>query len=73
MSPRAEDQWTPPRDATLLSLVLQKMKFSAIGALLGVTRNAAIGRYHRILKAEERERRDMIARAKANLKKAGAR
>lgn len=39
--------WTPEQDARLKALLIDRMSASQIGAKLGVSRNAVVGRVHR--------------------------
>lgn len=69
--------WTTERDAALLVGVAEKMKFGAIGERLGITKSAAIARYHKLIGTafasnQAREAERMIRIAKRNLIKAGA-
>lgn len=41
-------RWTPERDQALRSLVSEKLSSSQIAARLGISRNSAIGRIHRL-------------------------
>jgi GcrA cell cycle regulator len=45
---RGQPKWTPEQDAALRRLRDDKVSFSVIGQTIGYTRNACIGRAHRI-------------------------
>lgn len=71
--------WTVERDAILLAGKAAKLDFPAIGERLGVSKSAAIARYHRLIGTvfpsdapDKRQAREMIRKAKRNLRRAGA-